>query len=192
MRPGLTTLILTMLLGWMWLAAEPAHAQAWTKIDCAGAHVLVPAGIQADCFQGPENSGGSASCRYFEYSLTYPANPVLPRFYVRLRESQSPKCGLVFPTAPASVMQHAAKFVEDEGTNWSAVQALDADTNVMFFDAKNQKREGKCFTFTRLGPIMGTGGARAYTMFGYFCKPPGQALDASTAAAMIKALQVKS
>jgi hypothetical protein len=177
-------------IGW----SGGARADEWTKVDCASAdaRVVPPAGIQADCYKGPEDRGGSQNCAYFRYSASAPGGASEPRFYLQFRAAPNPqRCGLVFPKSPTEVMQHAAKFVEDEATNWSSLQSIDADTQAMFFDAKNQKREGKCFAFTKVGPVMGTSG-RAYTLFGYFCKAPGQALDAAAAAAMVKAIQIKS
>jgi hypothetical protein len=191
MRLNLTIVFMAVLLAAFGLHAQPAHAQAWTKIDCSGAHLLAPPGVQAECNQGPEDMGGTASCHYFRYSITVPANVREPRFYVQLRQSQNVRCGLAFSASPENTMKRAAKFVEDEATNWSALQALDPDTNVMFFDAKNQKTEGKCFAFTKLGPLVNAAG-RAYTMYGFFCKPPGQGLDAASAGALIGGIQVKS
>jgi hypothetical protein len=176
------------------LSIGGAKADEWTKIDCASAdaRVVPPAGIQADCYNGPEDKGGSQNCTYFRYSASAPAGANEPRFYLQFRASPNPqRCGLVLSRSPTEVLQHAAKFVEDEATNWSALQSIDADTQAMFFDAKNQKREGKCFGFTKLGPLM-SATARTYTLFGYFCKAPGQALDAGAAAAMVKGIQIKS
>ncbi len=166
MRLYVTTLFAAVLLGVLGRAG-PAEAQAWNKIDCGGAHLLPPSGVQADCYQGPEDLGDTQNCHYFRYSLAIPPNAREPRFYVQLRQSQNAKCGLTFRGTPENTMRYAATFVEDQGVNWSAVQALDADTNVMFFDAKNQKTEGKCFAFTEQGPLINAAG-RAYTMYGYF------------------------
>lgn len=190
-----TMLFAAVLLGVLGLSTAPAPAQAWTKIDCSGGHVLAPAGLPAECYNGPEDTGGAGTaqaCRYFKYSVTLPANTGgKPRYWVQLRQSPSAKCGLILSAAPATTIQHVARFVEDEGTNWSAVQALDVNTEAMFFDAKNQKREGRCFGFTKLGPLV-SATAHAYTLIGFFCKPPGQALDAAAALAMVNAIQIKS
>jgi hypothetical protein len=193
-RTGRALISLLAVLAAAILSTGGARADEWTKVDCASAdaHVVPPAGIQADCYKGPEDTGGSQNCRYFRYSASAPAGASEPRFYLQLRAAPNPeRCGLVFSRPAADVMKHAAKFVEDEATNWSALQSIDADTQAMFFDAKNKKREGKCFAFTKLGAPMGTSG-RTYTLFGYFCKAPGQALDPGVAAAMVKGIQVKS
>jgi len=176
------------------LSSDGARADEWTKVDCASAdaRVVPPAGIQADCYKGPEDKGGSQNCTYFRYSASAPGGASEPRFYLQFRAAPNPqRCGLVFSRSPTEVMQHAAKFVEDEATNWSQLQSIDADTQAMFFDAKNQKREGKCFAFTKFGPLM-SATAHTYTLFGYFCKAPGQALDARAAVAMVAAIQLKS
>jgi hypothetical protein len=195
MRLRVTALYVAVLLGALALSMGPARAQAWTKIDCGGGHVLAPPGLPAECYNGPEDTGGAGTaqpCRYFKYSVTLPANTGgKPRYWVQLRQSSSARCGLVISAAPATTIQHVAKFVEDEGTNWSAVQALDTNTNAMFFDAKNQKREGRCFGFTRLGPLVNAT-AHAYTLIGFFCNAPGQALDASAALALVNAVGIKS
>jgi hypothetical protein len=192
--PVRTLVALAIILAAALLSIGGAKADEWTKIDCASAdaRVVPPAGLQADCYKGPEDKGGSQSCTYFRYSASAPAGASEPRFYLQFRASPNPqRCGLVFSRSPAELMQHAAKFVEDEATNWSQLQPIDADTQAMFFDAKNQKREGKCFGFTKYGPLMSST-ARTYTLYGYFCKAPGQALDAAAAAAMVKGIQVKS
>ena len=183
----------TVVLGMIGFMAQPAHAQAWSKVDCAGTNLGAPAGIQFDCWQaGPDNGGAAGtSCQFFSYQAALPANVDEPHFFIQLRQAPSPKCGVQLPRGPADTMQHESKFVNEQATNWSAVQALDADTNIMFFDAKNQKQEGKCVAFTKLGPSRGTAG-RAHWMFGYFCKRPGQPLDAAAAASMIKGIEVKS
>jgi hypothetical protein len=90
-------------------------------------------------------------------------------------------------------MRHVHKFVENEAMHWSAMQAAGDDINLMFFDAKNQKRDGKCFTFIKLGPAAGySGKGHLFTMIGFFCKAPGQPIDAAAAAALVNAIQVKT
>jgi len=185
--------VVIMVLGSLWLAAAPADAETWSKVDCAGTHLGAPAGIQADCYQAAPNAGGTASCSILTYQIALPANVDEPHFFGELRQPASPKCSVQLPRGPVEAMQHQSKFVNDEATNWSTMQALDADTNIMFFDAKNQKKEGKCFAFAKLGPsVVGTSGGHAYWLVGYFCKRPGQPLDAAAANALIKAIQIKS
>ena len=193
MRLFLLAVFSTVILGMIGLMAMPAHAQAFSKVDCAGTNLGAPAGIQFDCWQeGPDNGGAvGTSCQFFGYQAAIPANVDEPHFFIQLRQAPSPKCGVQMPHGPADTMQHQTKFVNEQANNWSAVQAIDADTNVMFFDAKNQKQEGKCFAFTKLGPSRGTVG-RAYWMFGYFCKRPGQPVDAAVAATTINGIGIKS
>jgi hypothetical protein len=102
-------------------------------------------------------------------------------------------CAVIpFPN-PTDAMQHVHKFVENGAKNWSAMQAISDDINVMFFDAKNQTRDGKCFTFIKLGPVAGySGKGHLYSLIGFFCKAPGQALDATAAVAMVNAVRLKT
>ena len=86
-------------------------------------------------------------------------------------------------------MQHVHKFVESEGTNWSGMQAIGNDINVMFFE----KRDGKCFAFIKLGPMAGRAGeGHLFTILGFFCKARGQPLETNAAASMINAVQLKT
>lgn len=185
-------------LGLATLGAGPATAQeeeGWTKIDCGGAALQPPPGLAANCFQGPfAKVQGEYTCRISDDTVAFLPEGTDPRFYVRARY---PKRGgkvcatIPFPD-PTSAMRHVHKFVESQGTNWSGMQAIGDDINVMFFDAKNQKRDGKCFAFIKLGPMAGySGKGRLFTMRGFFCKAPGQPLDAATAAAMVNSVQLK-
>lgn len=190
MKSYVLAVITAALLCVFGFAAQPAHAESWSKVDCSGTHLGAPAGIQADCWQAAPDNGGTTSCVFFSYQIALPPNANEPHFFAQLRDSANPRCG-VNPRNPAEAMQHETKFINEQAGNWSAVQALDANTNIMFFDAKNQKQEGKCFAFTKVGPSRGTIGV-AYWMFGYFCKRPGQPLDAAAAASLIQAIQIKS
>jgi hypothetical protein len=43
----------------------------------------------------------------------------------------------------------------------------------MFLDARNQKREGKCVSFIKLGPAAGRAGqGHLFRMEGFLCKAP--------------------
>jgi hypothetical protein len=176
-------------------AQEENAAESWTKIDCASATVQPPPGLKANCFQGPfAKVLGQYDCRLSDDSIGVLPDGSDPRFYVRVRypKATSKRCATTPFSNPANAMQHVHKFVENEGTNWSGLQAIGGDINVMFFDAKNQKRDGKCFAFIKLGPMAGFAGqGHRFTMRGFFCKAPGQALDAAAAAAMVNAVQLK-
>lgn len=195
----LTRLGAVLVLGFAILgAAGRARAQdeaGFTKIDCAGAILQPPPGFKANCFQGPfAKVLGQYDCRISDDTIGFLPDATEPRFYVRARypKATSKSCGTMpFPN-PTNAMQHVHKFVENEGTNWSDMQSLGSDLNVMFFDARNQKRDGKCFTFIKLGPEAGRAGmGHRFTMRGFFCKAPGQPLDAATAAATVNAVQMK-
>jgi len=173
--------------------------EKWTKIDCAGgdAHLLPPSGMTADCFEGPfsQTQGQNYACRLSNYAFGLPPESQGARFYARVKYPR--KGGKVCATIPfpdpEKAMQHVNPFVENQATNWSAMQASGDDIELMFFDAKNQKREGKCFTFTKLGPVAGySGKGHLFTMIGFFCKAPGQPVDAAAAVATINAIQVKT
>jgi hypothetical protein len=172
--------------------------ESWTKIDCASAdaHLLPPAGVQANCFQGPftQPKDQTYSCRLFNYSIGFPPDGTEPRFHVvaRYPNKGGKVCAVIPFPDPVNAMQHVHKFVENGATNWSAMQPVGDDIQVMFFDAKNQKRDGKCFTFIKLGPSAGYAGkGHLFSMIGFFCKAPGQSLDATMAAAMANAVQLK-
>jgi hypothetical protein len=184
------------------LALERALAQeggttpeAFTKIDCAGANLQPPPGLKANCFQGPfAKVLGQYDCRLSDDTFGFLPDGTDPHFYVRVRypKRAGKVCATIPFPDPTHAMQHVHKFVESEGTNWSGMQAIGNDINVMFFDAKDQKRDGKCFAFIKLGPMAGRAGeGHLFTMRGFFCKAPGQALDAATAAAMVNAVQLK-
>lgn len=176
----------------------PAHAQEpSTKVDCAGASLIPPPGFNANCFEGPftQVGGQSYACRLSNVSFGFRPESSDPRFHVRAR---FPKKGgkvcatLPFPN-PEDAMQHVHKLVENDATHWSAMQTVAPDINVMFFDAKDQKVNGKCFTFIKLGPSAGySGKGHLFTMIGFFCKAPGQPLDAAAAVAVVNAIQLKT
>lgn len=174
---------------------EGATPEAWTKIDCAGASLQPPAGLKANCFEGPfAKVQGQYDCRLSDDSIGFPPEATDPRFYVRARypKKSGKLCSTIGFKNPVGAMQHVHKFVENEATNWSDMQPVGSDINIMFFDAKNQKRDGKCFTFIKLGPAAGRAGeGHLFTMRGFFCKAPGQALDAAAAAALVNSLQLK-
>jgi hypothetical protein len=176
-------------------AQEEKAAESWTRIDCAAATLQPPPGLKANCFQGPfAKVLGQYDCRISDDAIGFLPDATDPRFYVRVRYPKvtSKSCATMpFPN-PTNAMQHVHQFVQSEGTNWSGMQAIGDDINVMFFDAKNQKRDGKCFAFIKLGPMAGRAGeGHRFTMRGFFCKAPGQALDASMAAAMVNSVQLK-
>jgi hypothetical protein len=176
----------------------PALAQEQsTKIDCAGASLIPPPGFNANCFEGQFSQVGDQtySCRVSNVSFGFRPESSDPRFHVRARYPR--KGGKVCATLPfpnpEDAMQHVHKLVENDATHWSAMQALAPDINVMFFDSKDQKVNGKCFTFIKLGPIAGSSGkGHLFTMIGFFCKAPGQPLDAAAAVALVNAIQLKT
>jgi hypothetical protein len=193
--------LLLMVLGVGLLAGDRALAQEeeqqWTKADCASAHLLPPPGIRATCFEGPftQVGGQSYACRLSNESFGFFPEGTEPHAYARVRyPKKGGKICATIPFAnPEGAMRHVHKFVENEATNWSAPQAIGDDISVMFFDAKNHKRDGKCFTFTKLGPSAGySDKGHRFSMIGFFCKAPGQPLDAAVAAALVNAIQVKT
>jgi len=184
------------------LSAGAAHAQEkeeWTKLDCAsaGAHLLPPPGMQGNCFQRPfaKTQGQDYSCRLFTYSIGFLPDGTEPRFHAvaKYPNKGGKVCAVVpFPN-PTDAMQHIHKFVENGARNWSGMQAAGDDINLMFFDAKNQTRDGKCFTFIKLGPAAGySGKGHLFSLIGFFCKAPGQPLDAAAAVAMVNAVRLKT
>ena len=181
------------------LVCAASADEKWTKIDCAGgdARLLPPRGTQADCFEGPftQTQGQNYACRLSNFSFGSPADAQGARFYARVKfpRLSGKVCATIPFPDPQNAMQHVNQFVENQATNWSAMQPVGEDIELMFFDAKNQKREGKCFTFTKLGPSKGySGKGHLFTMIGVFCKPPGQPVDAALAVATINAIQVKT
>ncbi len=180
------------------LLTRPVLAQEeWTKVDCAGASLVPPAGLNANCFEGPitQTGGQNYACRVSNVSFGFPPEATEPRFFARARYPRKggKVCATIPFANPEEAMRHVHKFVENEAMHWSAMQAVGGDINLMFFDAKNQKRDGKCFTFIKLGPSAGSSGkGHLFTMIGFFCKAPGQPLDAAAAAALVNAIQVKT
>ena len=154
-------------------------------------------GMQGNCFQGPlsKTQGQDYSCRLFNYAIGFPPAGTEPRFHVvaKYPNKGGKVCSVVpFPN-PTNAMQHVHKFVENGAKNWSEMQDIGDDINVMFFDAKNQTRDGKCFTFIKLGPAAGySGKGHAFSLIGFFCKAPGQPLDAAAAVAMVNAVRLKT
>lgn len=178
--------------------AGTAYAQEqWSKIDCSGSSLAPPPGLDAICFEGSfsQVQGQTYACRLSNESFGSPPEDVAqPSFYVRMRfpKRQGKVCATIPFPDPVNAMRHVHKFVESDAMSWSAMQSAGAEIDVMFFDAKDQKRNGKCFTFIKLGPIAGySGKGHLFTMIGFFCKAPGQPLDAAAAAAMVSAVQVK-
>jgi len=177
------------------------HSQAqeeWTKIDCASAdaHLLPPASIRANCFQGPfSKPQGQYDCRLFNYSIGFIPDATEPRFRVvaRYPNKGGKVCAVTPFPDPVNAMKHIHKFVENEATNWSEMQSAGDGISLMFFDAKDQKRDGKCFTFIKLGPNAGQSGkGHQFTLIGFFCKSPGQPLDTAMAASLVNAIQLKT
>ena len=193
---GLIMVLMTVSL----LIDRPVQAQEeekWTKVECAGASLLPPRGLSANCFEGPFAQVGAQNyaCRLANVSFGFPPEATEPRFFARARypKKGGKVCASIPFANPEGAMRHVHKFVESEATNWSALQTVGDDISLMFFDAKNQKRDGKCFTFIKLGPSAGySGKGHLFTMIGFFCKAPGQPLDATAAAALVNAIQVKT
>ena len=178
--------------------AAPAPAQTrqeieWTKIDCAGAHLLPPAGMKAICFDGGfEKAQGEYDCRLNNAAIGAPAEGGEPHFYTRLRYPRvgSQRCVTMSLPNAAESLQHFHRFLA-QAANWSDLQSPRADIQLRFFDAKAQARDGRCFSFVKYGPPQTRGKGYQFTMVGFFCKPPGQPLDAAMAVAAIDALQMK-
>jgi hypothetical protein len=110
------------------LLAPGVHAQQqqeeWTKIDCAGATLQPPPGLQADCLQGPfAKVLGQYDCRISDDAIGFLPDATDPRFYVRVRHPKvtSKACATIPFPDPTHAMQHVHKFVESEGTNWSGM-----------------------------------------------------------------------
>src|SRR5690348_11676932 len=111
----------------------------FTKIDCAGAILQPPPGLKANCFQGPfAKVLGQYDCRLSDDTFGFLPDGTDPHFYVRVRypKRAGKVCATIPFPDPTHAMQHVHKFVESEGTNWSGMQAIGNDINVMFFDAK--------------------------------------------------------
>ncbi|HTZ77726.1 MAG TPA: hypothetical protein VMC10_07455 [Stellaceae bacterium] len=193
---------LALILGTLSFSVPPALAQPeqleWTKVDCASsdAHLVPPPGYQGNCFEGElaHTQGQSYACRLFNYSFGFLGDGSGPHFYARVRypNKGGKTCAtLGFPN-PTYAMQHVHKFVETQATNWSAAESAGADMQLMFFDAKDQKRDGRCFAFTKNGPAAGFGGkGHLFTLIGFFCGRPGQDIDIAAASGIVQAIQLK-
>ncbi|HKF72517.1 MAG TPA: hypothetical protein VKB68_12250 [Stellaceae bacterium] len=187
-------LLLALLALLAFASRGSAQEQGWTKVDCAGsdAHLTPPSGVHADCYVGPfqQSMGQVYACRLSRYSFGVPAEAKEPHFYARASypKREGKKCSVILE--PADSLQHVHKFVELEATNWSPTQTV-GDIQLMFFDAKNQKREGKCASFTKLGPAAGRAGqGYLFKIVGFLCKGPGQPLDAAAAAALVNGIRI--
>ena len=191
--------VVPALLGLLALLAfaslASAQEEGWTKLDCASpeAHLTPPSGVRADCYRGPfqQAMGQVYACRFSRYAFGVPAEGTEPRFYARAtypkREGKS--CAVILEATDN--LQHVHKFVEAEATNWSPIQTVGSDIQLMFFDAKNQKREGKCASFIKLGPAAGRAGqGHLFKILGFLCKAPGQPLDAAAAAALVNGIRI--
>jgi len=172
---------------------QPLQDVEFTKIDCADAHLLPPAGLKANCFQGGfEKAQGNYDCKLNNVSIGSPADGSEPHFYARARYPRvgSQNCVTMgFPNA-AEALQHFHRFLA-QTVNWSDLETPRRDIQLRFFDAKAQARDGRCFSFIKNGPNSMRGHGYQFTMFGFFCKPPGQPIDAAAAIAAIDALQLK-
>ena len=179
-------------------APAPAQRQSlqdveWNKIECANAHLLPPAGMNVNCFDGSfEKVQGPYDCRLNNAAVGAPAEGGEPHFYARARypRAGSQSCVTMgFPNA-AEALQHFHRFLA-QAASWSDLQTPRDDIQLRFFDAKTKARDGRCFSFVRYGPPQTRGKGYQFTMVGFFCKPPGQPLDAAMAVAAIDALQMK-
>ena len=178
-------------------APQQEQQQEWTKVDCAGsdAHLTPPSGVRADCYVGPfkQSMGQVYACRLSNYSFGVPTEGTEPRFYARATfpKKEGKNCAVILEKTPTDVMQHVHKFVDAQATNWSPMQTVGGDIQLMLFDAKNQKREGKCASFIKLGPAAGKQGyGHLFVMMGFLCKAPGQPLDAGAAAALVNGIRI--
>ena len=193
-RAVLPVWLLGLLAFLVFPLAALAQQQEWTKIDCASsdAHLKPPPGIHAECFQGPfkQPMGQVYACRLSNFSFGVPAAGTEPRIFARATfpRRQGKTCSVILEQNDNP--QHVHKFVEAEATNWSPSQTV-GDIQLMFFDAKNQKREGKCATFIKLGPVAGRAGqGYQFKILGFLCKAPGQPLDAAAAVALVNAIRI--
>ena len=171
----------------------PPQEVEWTKIDCAGAHLLPPPGMKADCFDGGfEKAQGNYDCKLNNVMIGTPAEGNGPHFNTRARYPRVGTQGCVtmgFPNA-AEALQHFHRFLA-QAANWSDVQTPRNDIQLRFFDAKTRARDGRCFSFIKNGPTQTKGKGYQFTLFGFFCKPPGQPVDAAAAIGLIDAIQLK-
>ena len=189
--------VVPALLGLLALLAfasrAPAQEEGWTKVDCATSHLTPPSGVRADCSVGPfkQAMGQVYACRFSRYAFGVPAEGTEPRFYARgtYPKREGKNCAVIVEATDN--LQHLHKFVEAEATNWSPIQTVGSDIQLMFFDAKNQKREGKCASFIKLGPVAGRAGqGHQFKILGFLCKAPGQPLDAAAVAALVNGIRI--
>jgi hypothetical protein len=193
------SIVVPALLGLLALLAfasrAPAQEQEWTKVDCASsdAHLTPPSGVRADCSVGPfkQAMGQVYACRFSRYAFGVPAEATEPRFWARANYPKKGGKNCAVIVEPTDNLQHVHKFVEAEATNWSPIQTVGSDIQLMFFDAKNQKREGKCASFIKLGPVAGRAGkGYQFKILGFLCKAPGQPLDAAAVAAIVNGIRI--
>ena len=191
------SIVVPALLGLLALLAfasrAPAQEEGWTKVDCATSHLTPPSGVRADCYVGPfkQSMGQVYACRLSSYAFGVPAEGTEPRFYARgtYPKREGKNCAVIVEATDN--LQHLHKFVEAEATNWSPIQTVGSDIQLMFFDAKNQKREGECASFIKLGPVAGRAGqGHQFKILGFLCKAPGQPLDAAAVAALVNGIRI--
>lgn len=176
-------------------------------IDCSNSLVKPPTGLQVECGTYPStsdssgvDSGGSPACVNPRYDIRgLPGEPSLYVF-ARIRGVSSKGCGVWPPQNARNNMVTSTKtykpFVRDDATNWSRKPIELKHAGVaLLFDSPNKDRDGKCVAFFQPGPpIAGSTSTRLHTRYyymrGWVCTAPGQALDATTASALIKSLKV--
>jgi len=190
-------IVVPALLGLLALLALTGRADAqeqdWTKIDCATTHLTPPSGVRADCYLGAfkQAMGQVYACRLSRYAFGVPAEGTEPRFYARANypKREGKNCAVIVEASDD--LQRFHKFVVAEATNWSPIQTVGNDIQLRFFDAKNQKREGKCASFLKLGPVAGRAGeGHQFKILGFLCKAPGQPLDAAAVAALVNGIRI--
>ena len=193
--PSVTSIIVLLFCG----AYAPAQTRQappqeveFTKIDCAAAHLRPPPGMKANCFDGGfEKAQGNYDCKLNNVSIGSPAEGTEPHFFTRARYPRVGTQGCVtmgFPN-PAEALQHFHRFLS-QGTNWSDLETPRQDIQLRFFDVKAQPRDGRCFSFIKNGPTQTKGKGYQFTLFGFFCKPPGQPVDAAAAITVIDAVEL--
>jgi hypothetical protein len=173
----------------------PPQAIEWTKVACGSgdAHLLPPAGFTANCFEGTfEKAQGIYDCRLNNASFGSPTEGTEPHFFARARypTSAARGCGTIgFPNA-AMAMRRFHPFLESQAANWSGIETVRDDLQIMFFDAKDHARDGRCFSFIKNGPPQPMSKGHAFTIFGFFCKAPDQAIDTTAAATLVDQIKL--
>jgi hypothetical protein len=180
------------LLGLVFLASvsftRGARAEEWEKVDCAGSPLQTPPGLNGGCWKGPTGARGTTTCSFMSYSFGGLDGATTPRFHAEYNGTTMRTCDVGKPADPLNAMKRITKFVADNSRNWSALQKGDGDDVFALFDTTEVKRNGKCVGFVKLGPAVRTG--VRYTVVGFICKAPGEALDFAAALSLVRSVKV--